>query len=171
MTGLDDLQADLDALADDIDRILCHPPGCTCGICDLAARLRHLLDDRGIDQAPLTSEIIAWLEADPDHVAEWWNARAGVWAPSSGAADVDLWRARLGEHGDQRQYGYRLATREPATERVRLDQCLLREVMWNGHRRRIVGVDTSTGSFKLAGHGSWMNAAPDGTVEVLKANP
>jgi hypothetical protein len=137
---------------------------------DLAARLRHLLDDRGIEQAPYPSEIMAWLEADPDHVVEWWNARAGMWAPSSGATDVVLWRVRLREHGDQRQYGCRLGVREPATERVRLDQVIGRDTMRNGHRLRIVGADTSTGSFKLAGHGSWMNANADGTVEVLKAD-
>jgi hypothetical protein len=163
-----DLQADLDALADAAE-VIAELVGGEHGraLDELATRLRHLLDDRGIDQAPYTSEIIAWLEADPDHVVEWWNSGSAEWV----VIVLYVWRARLAQHDDQRQYGYRLAVREPATERVRLDQCLLREVMWNGHRRRIVGVDTSADKFKLYGSTGWLRAAPDGTVEVLKANP
>jgi hypothetical protein len=166
-----DLQADLDALADAAE-VIAELVGGEHGraLDELATRLRHLLDDRGIDQAPLTSEIIAWLEADPDHIVERWSGLQGAWVALR-LASLETWRTYLASNDDQRQPGYRLGTRKPATERVRLDQCLLREVMWNGHRRRIVGVDTSADKFKLYGSTGWLRAAPDGTVEVLKVYP
>ncbi len=164
-----DLQADLDYLATELDDVVADEHLDNCVVTDVADRLRHLLDDRGIDQASLTSEIIAWLEADSDHVVEWWNSGSAEWV----VIVLYVWRARLAQHGDQRQYGYRLSTRKPATERVRLDQVIgrtlpgqtrpVREFRWNATR----------GQFQWSTPGTaWrpLDAAPDGTVEVLRVD-
>jgi hypothetical protein len=165
-----DLQADLDALADELGRLA------TLSWRerdDLADRLRHLLDDRGIDQAPLTSEIVAWLEADPDAFVECWISYEGEWSASW--LSIAHWRARLAAHDDQRQPGYRLGVRQPATERVRLDQIIGRtlpkepyaivDIRWHGDRAYL--------RWEWFDSDKWhpLDVAADGTVEVLKVNP
>lgn len=168
-----DLQADLDQIADEVDDHsqwhFTDSTG-TCLACDVVERLRHFSDDRDIDAAPRMSEIIAWLEADPDHVVERWNARAGMWVPSSGAVDVVLWRARLGEHDDQRQYGYRLGTREPATERVRLDQIMGRTLP--GRTSPILYAANHDCGWQAYADRQWyvLDVDDDGTVEVLRVD-
>ena len=174
MTGLDDLQADLDALAGatdaiaDIVSVYRSPEGFqvdAAELRDVADRLRNLLTDRDLDTAPLTSEIIAHKEAggkvQTDIVGRW------VHSPEM----VDWWKCQLNMHGDLRQHGYRLGVRKPATERVRLDQVpgkklahktvTVRYLRWNDRLSRFEWCAVGTAWLPL-------DVAPDGTVEVLK---
>ena len=171
MSGLDDLQADLDEIARELDRVEClHVGQRALALMNAADRLRNLLTDRDLDVPPLTSEIIAWLEADPEHVVKTWRSDCGAWAEVI-MPGVAIWRSRLAEFDDQRQYGYRLGTREPATERVRLDQLPGRTLPGHvcpvNHFRWVYGAQR----FEWTIHGAtWqlLDIAPDGTVEVLK---
>jgi hypothetical protein len=165
-----DLHADLDALADAAE-VIAELVGGEHGraLDELATRLRHLLDDRDIDQAPLTSEIIAWLEADPDHIVECWVSDGGKW--SACWLSIAHWRDRLTRHDDQRQPGYRLGTRKPATERVRLDQVIERTLP--GETTPILDVTNHTCGWQAFTGRRWciLDIDADGTVEVLKVYP
>jgi len=164
-----DLQADLDELADTVSRMPTFSMYSNEVRQDTVDRLRNLLTDRNLDVPPLTSEIIAGL-ADPDHVLKAWRSDAAKWVVVI-APDSNIWRYRLAEHGDQRQHGYRLGVREPATERVRLDQVIgrtlpgetvtVRYLRWNDGAQRFEWCSVG---------GGWqpLSIAPDGTVEVLK---
>ena len=176
MSGLDDLQADLDEIADEAAKVHVYALKVNGGWIDvsndIADRLRNLLTDRDLDVPPLTSEIIAWLEADPEHIVEWWFAIDNAWVTNT--VPLDDWRHHLTTHGDQRQHGYRLRVREPATERVRLDQLLGRtlpgETTPVNHFKWVYGDQR----FEWTIHGAtWQpfDVAPDGTVEVLKDAP
>ena len=168
MNALEKIQADLDEIADEVDDLEVHVDD---GVHDLADRLRNLLTDRGLDVPPLTSEIIAWLEADPNHIVEAWRSDVNEWARVI-APIVDVWRERLAQYGDQRQHGYRLGVREPATERVRLDQLPGRTLPGEAVAVHWLRWNTSLGMFGWSGPGgaTWkpLDIAPDGTVEVLK---
>lgn len=180
MTGLDDLQADLDQLAADLNNIAHGDFDEACPFCDIADRLRNLLTDRDLDVPPLTSEIIAWLDADPTHAVKWWNRRASGWSTLS--RSVLSWRGLLATYGDQRQYGYRLGVREPATERVRLDQIIGRDITYSGGNGRVtvrdIGWHPASRTWRWYDRdrydvdadaaSGWLKTAPDGTVEVLK---
>jgi hypothetical protein len=165
-----DLQADLDYLATELDDVVADEHLDNCVITDVADRLRHLLDDRGIEQAPLTSEIIAWLEADPDHVVEMWITATGEWGAY--ILTDDVWRDRLTRHGDQRQYGYRLGVRKPATERVRLDRIIGRTLPGDAGPIDEI-IRNCRGWQAWTGGNRWhpFTIDDDGTVEVLKVNP
>jgi hypothetical protein len=92
-------------------------------------------------------------------------------------AGIKVWRDRLREYGDQRQYGYRLGIRKPATERVRLDQVIGRTLPGRVAPIRRVTRDTTGDHWRAwvfdppIGLPFDLDVAPDGTVEVLKANP
>lgn len=132
-----------------------------------------------LDVPPLTSEIIAWLEADPAHIVKWWRSRIGGW---EARIFVDVWHDRLAAHGDQRQHGYRLGVREPATERVRLDQVIGHDIAYGGGNGRVtvrdIGWHHASQTWRWYDRdrydvdadaaSGWLKTAPDCTVEVLK---
>lgn len=76
-----------------------------------------------VDVPPLISEILAWLDDDPDHFVEQWVPTDGEWLPA--LSRFQEWQNRLRNNGDQRQPGYRIPTAE-ATDRLvvseRLDE-------------------------------------------------
>lgn len=121
---------------------------------------------------PLTSQIIGWLEADEHNTIEWWSCGLGKWVAD--VRSISIRRRQLTKYGDQRQYGYRLAIRKAATERVRLDQIIGRTLpgdaspvvnVWCGERGQwLVTVRCSAADPRA------LDVAEDGTVEVLKAD-
>ena len=167
MSGLDDLQADLDQLAADLNNIAHGDFDEACPFCDIADRLSNLLTDRDLGVPPLTSEIIAHKEAGGKVKV----CNLGQWA-SSGRI-VEEWQDQLNRHGDLRQHAYRLVYPvPPQTERVRLDQLpgrtLPGETTPVHHFKWVYGDQRFECRRSVLDEWVPLDVATDGTVEVLK---
>lgn len=170
MTTLEELQADLDQLGDELDVIAGNVQRSryeadSHALWDIMHRLRHLLEDRDLAVPPTLSEVIAHVKAGGKVKR---CSIANGWELSN--TSLDWWRQLLDRRGDVVAHGYRLIPiPEPTTERVRLDQALGRYVTRNGHARQIEGVDRVRG-YRIVGQGHWHKPAVDSTVEVLRAD-
>jgi hypothetical protein len=186
-----DLQADLDAIADELGRLV------TLSWRerdDLADRLRHLLDDRNLtERVPLMraadvnrifQEDGAWQVAvalNVDGGAEWLPLNT-VCAPASENPFLPDWPNLLvvaHEWGSTMPPVPTADPVEPATEWVRLDQVIGLRVPTDHGR----SIEVANIKWHAASHSwRWIDAdddehsgplpiASDGTVEVLKATP
>lgn len=168
MNALEKIQADLDEIADEVDDLEMHVDD---GAHNIAERLRNLLTDRDLDVPPLTSEIIAHLEAGG--TIGYWRITIGMFERQRDP-DVREWKRILRAAGrDIPQPNIQLLPiPEPETERVRLDQLPGRTLPGEAVAVHWLRWNTSLGMFGWSGPGgaTWkpLDIAPDGTVEVLK---
>lgn len=161
MSTLSALQADLEDIAHRLhncDDMKTHY--------EIADEIRHLLDDRVIHEPPLTSEIIAHLEAGG--VLQWDDG-----SDSEGSSfELNDWYRSLSLEGDLRNYGYWLVPApEPKTERVLLHKIIGRSLPDGFGPIDGFGVFASTegsGYVHSGGDREILLIADDGTVEVLR---